>query len=164
MEQQQRKEDSHKDNKTFRKCSLCISSSTCGRCKGLCVFSPAIPDKYIKSRAIRQMTGQKFFKKEYELIKAFLNNSQSLEEEQQPERTETYFLLKKFHELDENQQKVVLKTHGADSCRDRYCQTNRSNKVLKFYNHCRNDKPRRSSRQEKNANLINFNEGNLYLQ
>ena len=161
----QGKENSHKDNKTWRKCGLCISSFTCRRCKGLCIFSPAILDKYVESRVIRQMADQKFFKKEYELIKAFAGDlDENDEKEDVNQRVETFFLLKKFHELNQNQQKVIMKAHGADSCRDHYCQTNKSNKILRFYNHSRNEKSRRSSRQEKNADLITFNEANLCLQ
>ncbi len=157
---QQRKENHHKSNKTFRNCSLCVQSSTCERCKGLCIFSPAIPDKYLKSRALRQMADQKFFQKEYDLIKAFTHDGDL---DFNDERDETYFLLKKFHELNQDQRRAVMKAHGADSCRDRLCQTNKTNKVLTFYNHCRSDKFRRSSRQEKNSNLIAFNEANIYL-
>lgn len=154
------KEFRHNCSKTFRNGARCMGFKyySCASCRGLCVFSDLFPKKYEKSETMSKMVQEKYFKKEFGLIRFYLNETSTLnEDEEEVESKKGFELIKKFHSLSKTQRGEVLKLHvnsSAPSNLHFHCKT-KSTKITKLCFTCSHPKdwmfpivPRNAKRQE----------------
>jgi len=130
----------------------------CANCRGFCIFADSFPKKYEKSEIMRKMVKEKYFKKEFGLIRFYLNEVSTSNEDEEVEPHQGFELIKKFHTLSKKQKDEVLKLHGnrfSLSNLHFHCQTNKCTKIKKLCFTCSHPKefifpivPRNAKRQE----------------
>ena len=158
-----------------------MGSHTCSQCRGVCVFSDLFFRKYTESRSIRKIAQEKFYKKEFELLRAFTvekfesiipeySPEEDEEEEDKCERSQVYKLLEKYRHLSPEQLKIFSKVHSGASSLGKWkgaplIRTNKGNKILSCYHRhhpYESHYQRYNSRQEKNRD-VTFYASNIEL-
>ena len=159
------KENTHKSSKTHKNCDCCVQSYSCKKCRGVCIFSEIFLKKFPESRSIRRMAKERFYPREFELIRSFdavgtldvpvvfaVEDEDESDEEDEVNRNEIYELLQKFHKLTLEQKKAISKVHGNHLSyfepwkNTPHVKLNKGNKILSFYQHQANSKDSRDAR------------------
>ena len=184
------KEFTHKNSKTYKNCSGCIKGFTCPKCRGICIFSKMFLSKYRENQSVRKMLKEKYYKKEFELLRSLKAdrsptgeskaNSKSFDNKNDSDsdcesdfednlQGEAYKLLEQFHSLSENEKKVILKAHDSknlfsSSACNAHCRTTKTTQILHLYHHSyTNYKENQGSRQFKKSDSLYYGDGNFVL-
>lgn len=172
------KENVHKDNKSHRGKSLASQSYNCDRCHGVCIFSRNFFEKYPKSAAFRAKLDEKFFAKEFEYIRSFIetepkSSNQTKIETNSVSENKTVFtvfdLLKKFHSLEKywSAKARVLHCDSIIYSEKRADKLNRfdSKKINEICRCClMRSLPKKESRQKRHSQLIFDNLGDIRFE
>jgi len=143
--------------------------------------------KFPTSKSFRKMVKERYYKREFELLRSFkVPSSEPIdlfgerveegdesdndeEDEDQAQMNETYQLLQKFQQLSKQQKTTIGKVHCSDPTYSQpwettpLLQTNKGNKIVKLFYHCQNQKESKNgSRQEKIREYIHYG-SNIYL-
>ena len=83
-----KKEFTHNCNKSTKKCATCTNDFSCGKCRGVCIFSKGFLKKFPDSKILKKFVDERFYKNEFTIIREIIA-LKKLEEGESSEESKT---------------------------------------------------------------------------